>query len=137
MATWQTQVVPWHNGGTALQAAATITTDTASTAVVIGNGRFDVVIDVDALTLGTGGDLIVFDIEANSLAATSTWYSIGNLVLGDATSRGQAMTATGEYKISVDNQSDYQIRVYAYLTGSASSLTYSAYAYPIRDRVAP
>ena len=137
MATWQTQVVPWHNGGTALQAAATITTDTASTAVVIGNGRFDVVIDVDALTLGTGGDLIVFDIEANSLAATSTWKSIGNLVLGDATARGQAMTATGDYKISVDNQSDYQIRLYVYLTGSASSLTYSAYAYPIRDRVAP
>jgi len=122
-------------GAKALQASTTITTSTATTAVFVGKGRLDIEIDVTAFSKGTGFDTVNFLVQANTSSASTTWVEIGQLVIGDATGLGSAFDVDN-YVISVNNLQDNQIRIYAYVNGSAASVTYSANAYPLRDKSA-
>ena len=128
--------IPWRTmGATALQASVTITTTTQSTPVFCGRGVFEVAIDVTALTLGTGFDVVVFYVERDSIASTTTWQQIGMLAVGDATGVGLSTQGVDSYYFAVHNSSDNRIRINAYVLGSAASVTYSADIYPLRSRI--
>lgn len=121
-------------GSKALQASTTITSSTATTAVFCGKGLFAIEIDVTALSLGGAAfDTVNFLIQANTLAATTTWQEIGMLVVGDATGLGAAL-GVDTYMIFVNNCSDNQIRIYAYVNGSTVSVTYAAEITPVRSK---
>jgi len=130
------KMLSWENGPLAVAASATYTTDTTGTAVTIGKGRFDLKVNVSALTLGTSFDTVTLMVERNTLKSTSTWVSLCTpLVIGaDADGAGEAVS-TGDYVFGLNNTGDHQIRVKTYLSGSASSITYSANAYPLASRL--
>jgi len=125
---------PWNvNGETVLQASTTITTSTNSTGVFVGRGLMAVKIDVTALELGDGFDSVCFYVEANSSAASTTWEQIGVIVAGDVTGIGVAQ-GVDTYQVIVNNVQDNQVRIGAYVLGSAASVTYSASVTPIRSK---
>jgi hypothetical protein len=134
MAYIQNVQVPFPNDGTVLVASNSITTDTQTTAVEVDRGRYDIVYTVTGFTTGTAYDVCTIFVEANTAAAPTVWKQIpGALVLGDASGVGPNLTATGTFKVSIDNPYDYQIRLNVQLTGSAKNLTYAAKLYPLRD----
>jgi hypothetical protein len=120
-------------GQTTLVESKTITTSTTETAVFVGKGLMAVQINVSALTLGTGFDTVNFLIQRNTVAAPTTWVEIGQRVFGDATGLGVAMGADNVMDI-VNNDGDNQIRINAYVSGSATSVTYSATVAPVRTK---
>ena len=129
------KMLSWQNGGTAINASATYTSDNTGTAVTLGKGRFDLFVDVTALTLGTGFDTVTLVVERNTAAATSTWISVCPPIVigGDATGAGEAV-GVGDYVVGLNNTGDHQIRIKTYLSGSATSVTYSATAYPVASK---
>ncbi len=125
--------VAWRTmGATALQASNTITSSTQTTAVVVGRGTFEVEILVTALSLGTAFDIVIFYVERNTLASTTTWFQIGALPIGDATGVGLSAQGVDNYHFSVTNTGDHQLRLNVQMLGSAASVTYSANLYPHR-----
>ena len=136
--TWQADndiTIPWRTmGATALQASTTITSSTQSTGVFCGRGVFEVAINVTALSTGVGFDIVIFYVERNTLAATTTWQQIGALPVGDQTGVGLSNQGVDNYYFAVHNSGDNQIRINAQVLGSAASVTYSADIYPLRDR---
>lgn len=139
-ATWQVDTtdaaIPYRGvDGTVLQASTTDTTDTDSTGVFTGKGLMCIELIVTALVeLPTGADRVIFHIESNTKAATSTWLEIANHTIGDVLGAGRAL-GTGTYAIYVNNQQDNQLRIGTELYSSTSSVTWSAKVYPLRRRV--
>ena len=129
---WQTQRIQWGNDGVALASSAALSGDGAiGSAVAVGRGRFDINFSSASLTdTGVGFDIGLIIVQANKLSNTGVWYEIGNLVLGDATGRGTALTSVTNAVISVVNQLDYQVRLYGYCQGSTTIMTVSAKIYP-------
>lgn len=125
-------------GGTTLKAAALIAVDTSSTAVEIGKGKYRIVTTWTACEVDNNDELYVVAIEANTRAATSTWYEIGiAAVLGDsvATGRDTDQASTGSCEIIVDNQYDYQLRVRTYVNGTVGTgCNFSVVAYPLATK---
>ena len=119
-------------GGVEIVASAAVTKDTNSTGVIVGKGKIRIVVDVTAIEVASDNELYNIDIEANTEAASSTWYRIGNLCLGAAVATGRAADdAIDEYEFIVDNPYDYQIRATTYVVGSvATGITFSITAYP-------
>ena len=66
----------YTNDGTSLQASTTITSSTASTGVFVGRGVFDIVIDVTAYRGESAFDNIIFWVQRNTAAATTTWQEM-------------------------------------------------------------
>jgi hypothetical protein len=122
-------------GAKALVASKQISTSTAEAGVFVGKGLMMIKLSVTALTLGSGYDVVNFLIQRNTAAATSTWEEIGQVCVGDVAGLGVAQGAD-VYTFVVNNTGDYQIRVNAYLAGSAVNVTYSAQAYPLRSKEA-
>ena len=128
---WQTQKLNWGCDGTAMSAATAFTADgVVGSAINVGRGAFDIAITVASYLGGTVFDSVNVVIQANTLAATTTWTEIGNLVIGDAAGRGVALTSAAPAIVGVINQGDNQIRAYCYLNGSAASVTLTVKAYP-------
>jgi hypothetical protein len=131
---WQTQDIPWAVDGTEIASLASVTTDAiVGSAVQTGKGIFAVVATISNYIGGSGFDLISFRIQANTAAATSTWYDIGHLVIGDTTAIGSALTSVTNAVIIVKNDYDHQIRVFSYVQGSAVSCTADFDLYPLVD----
>lgn len=120
--------------GTVLQASTTITTSTPTTGVEMGKGLYAIDVAVTAIHQESGFDIVVFWVEANTKAATSTYEQLAGLPIGDATGTGVALS-TGTFPIYVYNVRDNAIRLNVKVLGSTDSITYSARIYPLRDRV--
>ena len=135
---WQANTdssIAWRTmGATVLQASTTITTSTQSSGVFAGRGLFEIEIDVTALSVGVGFDIVLFWIERNTAASTAVWQQIGCLAIGDATGVGLGAQTTDNYHFLVQNTGDNQLRINAQVLGSASSVTYSANIYPARAK---
>jgi hypothetical protein len=123
-------------GATVLVASNTIVTSTQTTAVFVGRGAFEVEILVTALSTGTAFDIVIFYVERNTAAATTTWQQIGALPIGDATGVGLSAQGVDDYHFAVMNTGDYQTRLNVQVLGSAASVTYSANVYPLRTKEA-
>jgi len=130
---WQAkQQIPWPIGGQSLASGASVTGDAiVGSPVVVGKGLMAVVLTVTGYSGGSGFDLINLRIQANSRAAATTWYDIGEVTFGDATAIGEARTSADAIVIPVLNESDYQIRLFSYIQGSATAATVTADVYPI------
>ena len=130
---WQTQYVQWGNDGTALATSASVTADgVVGSAVDLGRGRYDMQVTVTSMTTGDGFDSAVIIFQANKASATTTWTEIGNVVLGDATGRGAALTNLTNAIVPVKNEDDYQVRAYCYINGSTTALSgVTIKAYPL------
>jgi len=136
MAYVQNQRIPFPNDGTVLVASNKIAASTQTAGLEVDTGRYDVVVDVTDFELGVSYDTCIVYVEANSADATTTWQQLpGALVLGDAAGAGPLLSATGTFKLCIDNQKDSSIRLNIQFLGSTQSLTYSAKVYPLRDRV--
>jgi hypothetical protein len=103
-------------GGTTLKSSAALTnatTKNVETAVELDKGQYRIVTDITAITLAGANDFYLMIIEANTRAATSTWYEIGTLFAGGAkelTGRS-ANDAVDQLEIIIDNPYNYQVRV--------------------------
>ncbi len=139
MAAWQTQVVQFGVDSTALATAQAVTANgVVGSALTVGRCRFDINWTITGYTGGDAFDLIIFVVQANTIAAPNTWSTqeIGNLVIGDATGRGgEALTSLSNAVTSHLNQNDNQVRVYAYLAGSAVSATVTAILKPLSSNI--
>jgi hypothetical protein len=126
-------------GAVSLKAAALITADGTSTAVETGKGKFRIVLTTTAVEAASNDELYVVEIEANTRAATSTWYAIGTVaVLGAAevTGRESDNADAGVYEVIIDNPYDYQLRERHYVNGTiATGCNYSVDADPLIDKV--
>lgn len=128
---WQTQKVPFGNDGESLATAVSVTSDgVVGGAVTVGRGQYFVDFTVASYVGGTSFDNMLIIIQANSINADSTWYEVGNILLGDATGRGTALTSVTNAVVGILNQSDSEVRLYAYINGSAVSATVTAKIYP-------
>ncbi len=124
-------VIPWENGPVSLMASAQITGDTTGSLVPeLGRGIVCAVVDatiIAALTAGTNELHIA--LEANTVAAATTWHKFANLRLD-----GTIIDTLGKFFMMGYNQYDYQVRVDIVELGTAD-VTMSIAAYVIRDKV--
>jgi hypothetical protein len=126
-------------GGTTIRASAVTASGTETgTSYEVGKGKFRAVLNWTVCETGTGDEFYNVVIEANSRAATSTYYKIGTLgCYGCAALTSDTVTPnTGEFETIIDNPYDYQIRVKVYCRGSIGSggLTHSVVIYPLADK---
>jgi len=125
-------------GGVTLKAAGAITTDTTSTAVEIGKGKFRVVTTWSTCTVAANDELYHVVLEANTRSATSTWYELQTLaVLGayEANGRQSDNASTGSVETIVDNPLDYQVQVRTYVNGTeAGGCNFAVVAYPLGSK---
>lgn len=127
---WQTQLIPWGNDGVALATAATITADgVVGSAIVVGRGDYDIAITA-TLDHRTNWDVGLLIVQANTLAASTTWVEIGNLCLGDVSGTGRLLVSVTNIVLPVKNCGDHQIRLYGYIQGSALGMTVTAACHP-------
>jgi len=135
MAKWQTQQIPFGCSATALATAVVVTT-TGIVGAAVAVGKCDFWIDFTVADYSGGPhhfDQILLVVQANTLAAPTSWtdHEIVNLCIGDATARGSALTSVTNALIGCKNEFDNQIRLYAYVTGSALSATVTANIKPM------
>lgn len=126
---WQDSLLPYPIAPAVLEASAAKTTNTNTTAVITGKGKFRVVFTVTANTFASGYDTVIAYVQRNTAAAPSTWKNIGVMCFGDALGIG-VLNDVDVYDIIVDNQGDYQMRIAYYVNGSAASLTCKVDLYP-------
>jgi len=128
--------MPWRNtdSTTALAASNRITSDTTTTAVFVGKGLFAIEILVTETHFETGYDAIFFYVEANTVAASSTYVQLDCLPIGDSAGVGFANNV-GNYVLIVNNIQDNQIRLNIKFKGSSDGVTYSSKATLIRDKL--
>lgn len=123
-------------GAVALKAAGLIAASAAETAVEVGKGKFRAVSNITAIETASGDEQYIGLIEANTRAATTTWYEIATLFArgaSAATGRSGADVADEE-EIIVDNPYDYQVRVNTKVVGSvATGINYTVSAYRLLD----
>jgi hypothetical protein len=127
--------VPYRSMGQKdIQASTTITATTTTSALFVGKGLFNVEVDVTALSLGTGFDVVAFYVERNTIASTTDWKQCGLVMVGDVTGTGLSDQGVDNYNFPINNTGDNQIRINALVLGSATSVTYSAKVSPLRDK---
>ncbi|HUX59528.1 MAG TPA: hypothetical protein VMV77_21320 [Bacteroidales bacterium] len=139
MAGWQTQRVQFGCDGAALATAEVVTaTGTVGDSLYVGRCDFDVDFTVSGYSGGDAFDQVLLVVQCNTLALPDTWTTqeVGNLCLGDATARGSALTSVTNAVVGCKNQGDNQVRLYAYLTGSAVTATVTAKLYPRARNIA-
>lgn len=131
---WQTQTPIWStvDGTVSLASSQSVTASgTIGSAVTVGRGGFWVEFTVSGYVGESAFDTINLEIEANSLAATTTWTKIGGICLGDATALGVALTSLTNAMVGCYNFSDNQIRLHAYVNGSAVECTVTCNLHPM------
>lgn len=121
-------------GAVALKAAGLVTAEANETAVEVGKGKMRIVTNITAIEIASNNELYISVIEANTRAATSTWYEIATLFARGAkevTDRA-ADDAADEEEIIIDNPYDYQVRVTTYVVGSIDTgINYTVDAYTL------
>ena len=121
-------------GGTVLKAAGLVAATAGHTAVTLGHGKFTIQLDWTACEIASNDELYIITVEANTLAATSTWTKIGDLLTIGATevvaSSGDGLAA-GSVRASFENTKNYQIRIKTWVSGTvATGINYAASAFP-------
>jgi hypothetical protein len=135
-------IATWPNdcklGAYTLKSAALIAADTTGTSYELGKGKFRVVVTWTACEVDNNNELYNIVLEANTRAATSTYYKIGALgAYGAAEVTGDtADTATsGAYECIIDNPYDYQVRYRVYVNGTMTNgMNFSVIAYPVATK---
>lgn len=126
-------------GAVSLKAAGLITADGTETAVIVGKGKYRIVLTTTAVEIASNDEFYLVELEANTSGATSTWYSIGVLAcLGalEVTHRDTDTAAAESYEVIVDNPYDYQVRVRYYVNGAiATGANFTVDAYPLIHKV--
>jgi hypothetical protein len=121
-------------GGLALKASGAVTSSTQETAVIVGKGKFRIVTTVTAVDVASTDEGYVVNLEANTAAATSTWFTLATLLAGGATTVWKMPSVViGTYVTIVENPYDYQVRVTTTCLASGSSITFSVDAYPVES----
>jgi hypothetical protein len=124
-------------GATVLKAAGLVAADTNHSAVLVGHGPFAIRAAWTANEIASNDELYIVVVEANTLAATTTWTQIGVLLVTGATEVIGGVAdgaATGAVKQGFINPYDYQIRLATYVNGAlASGFNYSADLFPIEN----
>lgn len=124
-------------GGTELKAAGLIAADTSHSAVLAGHGPLAVYLAWTAAEIVSNDELYIVTIEANTLAATSTWEQIGVVVVAGATEVMGGIAdsaAAGAVKQGFINPRDYQIRLRTYVNGTiATGFNFSAALFPVEN----
>lgn len=131
-----THGVDLKNGQT-LKAAALVAATTAETGVTLGRGWFIVRVLATAVEIASNDELYIIDLEANTVAADTTWKSIAPSMAMGATemvaSAGDAL-GTEDIVFAVFNPYDYQVRVKTWVSGTiATGANFSVAAYPMNQ----
>ena len=124
----------YGSGGIALKAAALVAADTAETAVFLGRGWSAMRIVWTACEIASNDELYNVVFQANTAAATSTYYDLGNICFGatEVTGGMDDSPATGEIWLAIFNPYDYQVRVNTKVSGTiATGMNFAIDAYPL------
>lgn len=124
-------------GAVTLEAsAAHATNDAVGTAVFIGKGKKRIVTDATVVKVSGNNEMYLITLEANTIAATTTYKTIATLFAGGDTSVTGRDTddVLDSQEIIIDNPYDYQVRVRSNMVGSSPSITYSVNAYPLGSK---
>lgn len=123
----------YTQGGQTLLASTQFTADAQGAAITVGKGLYHVVFNL------TAEDTAIDDtnagiayVQANTVAAATTWVEIGCIPFRAASSGGAGggVAAVGAHSIVVDNPYDHQLRVAFEAIGSPD-ITFSATIYPV------
>lgn len=123
------------NGGVVLKAAGLVaTTGANATPLTLKKGAYTFVITTTAVEIDTNDELYVLAFEANTVALSSTWKTMGlPMVLGcteKMASIGDS-PAAGVYKVTLDMPTDFQVRDKMFVSGTAGTgINYSVKVYP-------
>lgn len=125
------------NGAISLKAAGLIAADTAHTEVEVGHGPFCVRAEWTANEIASNDELYIVVVEANTLAAPTTWTQIGVLLVTGATEVIGGIAdgaAAGSVKQGFNNPYDDKIRLKTFVNGSlATGFNFFADLYPIEN----
>jgi hypothetical protein len=123
--------------GLALKAAGLIAADTNSDGVTVGRGFYLCKIAWTASEIVDNDELYNIVLEANTVAADTTWDRLGGGLLAGATevNGGAAdIAASGEVVFGVFNPKDYQMRVATFVNGTiATGMNFSVTLYPVNQ----
>jgi hypothetical protein len=122
-------------GGVALKAAGLVAADDQSTAVIVGKGKFKLVVVISAIEIASNDEYYIIDLEANTAAATSTWFTLATLFAGGATEKvNKPDGVVGTYVTLVENPYDYQVRVATNVMGTiAAGINFTVDIYPVES----
>ncbi len=126
--------IPWNTtGAKVLSASGQVTASTEGAGVFVGRGLFMLELTVSTILLGSGFDTINFMVQRNTSRLPGQWTNIGQLCIGDATGIGVAL-GIDVYTFPIWNDGDSEVRIYTYVNGSASAVTWAAKLYPMRSK---
>lgn len=132
---WQAQNPKWAIGGTSLiDASVTPVASTANgTSYTVGKGMFLVKVVVTSIEIASNTEKFGIIIQANTVAASSTWTEIGMLFLGPAEVNATGVDDVADtYWFAVYNQGDYQMRVRTVVGGDVGEgIYYTCDIYPL------
>lgn len=124
-------------GGVELKAAGLVAASAQGSGVTLGKGRYLIECTTTAVEIDTNDEVYSVNLEANTAAATSTWYNIGTVALFGATEiTGQKDSGAAEttYMI-VENPYDNQVRYSIGVAGTiATGINIAIKAYPIHEK---
>jgi hypothetical protein len=119
-----TYLLPNELGGETLLAAGLVAASAQGSGVTVGRGWHDIQIITTAIEIATGDENYIFDIEANTVAAPSTWVRLATVAtLGAATPTGRNAgdVAANSIRVAIFNPNDYQIRLNLSVIGTIAS----------------
>ena len=123
-------------GGITLHAAGAIVATTADTAVFVDKCSFMCETDWSACDVTSSDEFYLLTIEANTLAAPTTWNVIAQplcLSVGAHNASAGDATGTGQMRIGVDNPYNNQIRTKIWIVGTTPSINFVTKIYPLKD----
>ena len=118
--------------GIDLKTAGLVAATANETEVYVGGGQFEAKANITAIEVATGDEQYICEIQANSLAATTTWKRIATLfALGADGATGRAADDVVEVnKVVVINPYDNEVRVTTNVAGTiATGINYTVKAY--------
>jgi len=119
-------------GAISLRAAGATDVNENGTAAIVGKGKLRIVTNITALEIASNDEHYTIKIQANTAAATSTWYDLATLFSGGAfeTTGESTDDVVDEHEVIIDNPHDYQIRTHLVLVGSvATGINFTCDAY--------
>jgi hypothetical protein len=124
-------------GAIPLKAAGLIAATTAHLEVVQGHGPFCVRAALTACEIASNDEFYKVVVEANTLAAPTTWTEIGVLGVFGATevmATSGDSSATAAVKAGFMNPYDYEVRLKTYVSGTiATGINFAADLFPIEN----
>lgn len=134
---WGAQYPKWSIGPVSLWTAANTTTTANGTAATAGQGLYLIKIVASALEIASNDEIYGISVQANTVAASSTWYEIGRLTLGCLEKNGVGTDDIADtFWIGVYNPYDYQIRIRTVVAGTidTTGINFTADMYPVATR---